>query len=88
MNYVATDPPKRHDNMTNQFEDNIYIDCVPVDLEDRDQVKYLKIDKKYENFFNEILIYITYIIILTLVVYAIYSIYVYGTSSKSSIPKP
>lgn len=82
MNYMATAPPKRHDNMTNQFEDNIYIDCVPVDLQDREQEKYLKIDEQYQNVFNEILVYIVYIIILTLVVYAIYSIYIYASSSK------
>jgi hypothetical protein len=84
LNYIAIDPPKRHDNMTNQFEDNIYIDCVPVDLQDREEAKYLKIDDKYQNFFNEILVYITYIIIITLIVYSIYSIYIYASSK----PKP
>lgn len=81
LNYKATNLPKRNNNMSNSFEDNIYIDCVPVDLETSNQEKYLKFDKKYANYFNDILVYLAYIILLTLVVYGIYYIYIYSSSS-------
>lgn len=86
INYKTTHVSRRHDNMTNQFEDNIYIDCVPVDLENKNEETYLKIDKKYVSYFSEAMTYFSYIIMLTLVVYGIYSIYNYA-SSPATPPK-
>lgn len=87
VNYKSTTSPKHHTNMTNQFEDNIYIDCVPVDMLEQQEKKYLHIDSKYATNFNDFLTYIAYFIILTLIVYGIYYIYIYATGVKSS-PSP
>lgn len=72
INYRADTVAKRHDNMTNQFEDNIYIDCVPVDLYNKSQEKYLKIDDEYGKIIQEILMYVAFIIIMSLVIYGVY----------------
>jgi hypothetical protein len=82
LNYKTTTLAKHHDSMTNHFEDNIYIDCVPVDYANRKQEKYLKIDKKYAKNFKNFMVYLSYIIILTLVVYGIYYFYIYMTATK------
>jgi len=84
LNHKSTTVPKQHSNMTNQFEDNIYIDCVPVDLLEQEAKKYLKVDKKYVNQFKDLMMYISYFILLTLIVYGIYYIYIYTTNLKSS----
>jgi hypothetical protein len=78
--------PKRHTNMTNQFEDNIYIDCVPVDFIEQNAKSYLRIDDKYADKFKDYMVYFVYFIILTLVVYGIYYIYIYST--KPPLPSP
>jgi hypothetical protein len=78
--------PKRHTNMTNQFEDNIYIDCVPVDFIEQNAKSYLRIDEKYADKFKDYLVYLVYFIIITLVVYGIYYIYIYST--KPTLPSP
>jgi hypothetical protein len=84
MNYKSTIVAKQHSSMTNDYEDNIYIDCVPVDLLEQNKKKYLKVDNKYAKKFNHFLIYIAYFIILTLIVYGIYYIYIYATGFKLS----
>jgi hypothetical protein len=82
LNYKSTTLAKRHTNMSNQFEDNIYIDCVPVDLINQKEQKYLHIDKNYAKKFRDFLIYFAYILVLTLIVYGIYYIYIYISQSK------
>jgi hypothetical protein len=77
--YKAATLAKRHDNMTTQYEDNIYIDCVPVELENQTIVKYMKSSEALGEYYSEMMMYIVYIIILTLVVYAIYSINKYNS---------
>lgn len=86
MNYKSSIVPTHHTNMTNSHEDNIYIDCVPVDLieQNKNKKKYLQIDRKYTKKFNTFMIYIAYFIILTLIVYGIYYIYIYATGFKLS----
>lgn len=73
-NYRTTTLAKRHDNMSKQYEDNIYIDCVPVELENQKAVKYMKASEQLGSYYSDILMYLVYIVILTLVVYGIYSI--------------
>ena len=82
LNYKSTTVAKKHTNMTNQFEDNIYIDCVPIDLINQKEKKYLKIDENYAKKFRDYLTYFAYILVLTLIVYGIYYIYIYISGSK------
>ena len=84
MNYKSSIVPKHHTSMTTEHEDNIYIDCVPVDYIEQKKKKYLQIDRKYTKKFNKFMIYIAYFIILTLIVYGIYYIYIYATGFKLS----
>jgi len=84
-NYKTNTLAKRHDNMTTQFEDNIYIDCVPVELENQNVIKYMKSSEALGNYYSEMLLYIVYVIILTLVVYAIYSINKYANGVKPAV---
>jgi hypothetical protein len=78
--YKTTTLAKRHDNMNSQYEDNIYIDCVPVELENQTIIKYMKSSEALGEYYSEMMLYIVYIIILTLVVYAIYSINKYNST--------
>jgi hypothetical protein len=77
--YKTATLAKRHDNMNSQYEDNIYIDCVPVELENQTIIKYMKSSEALGEYYSEMMMYIVYIIILTLVVYAIYSINKYNS---------
>jgi hypothetical protein len=77
--YKTATLAKRHDNMTTQYEDNIYIDCVPVELENQTIIKYMKSSEAIGEYYSEMLMYIVYIVILTLVVYGIYSINKYNS---------
>lgn len=85
-NYRTATLAKKHDNMNEQYEDNIYIDCVPVELENQTVVKYMKASEQLGTYYSDMLMYIVYIIIITLVVYVIYSINNYA--SKVGAPKP
>lgn len=75
--YKCATVAKRHDNMNSQFEDNIYIDCVPVDIKNQQILKYMKYTDKIGGYYNDVLLYLVYVIMLTLVVYGIYYIYIY-----------
>lgn len=79
--YKSATVSKRHDNMNAQFEDNIYIDCVPVDIKNQQILKYMKYTDKIGGYYNDVLVYIVYIIMLTLIVYGIYYIYIYVSKS-------
>jgi len=80
-NYKTTTLAKLHDNMTTQFEDNIYIDCVPIELENQKVEKYMKTNQDLGKYLNEIIMYVVYIVILTLVVYGIYTVQQYISPS-------
>jgi len=89
MNYKSSTVAKEHSSMTNDFEDNIYIDCVPVDLLEQNKKKYLKVDPKYTSKFKQFIFYIAYFVILTLIVYGIYYIYIFATGLKMpALPFP
>lgn len=82
INSKSTTLAKQHSSMDNDFEDDIYIDCVPVDLLEQNKSKYLKVDKKQTKKFKNLLQYIAYFIILTLIVYGIYYLYIYASGIK------
>jgi hypothetical protein len=84
INSKSSTVAKQHSSMTNDFEDDIYIDCVPVDLLEQNKSKYLKIDKNHTKKFKSLLQYIAYFIILTLIVYGIYYLYIYASGIKLS----
>jgi hypothetical protein len=85
-NYISDSLAKRHDNMTNQFEDNIYIDCVPVDLVNKSEEKYLKMDDEYGKILQEVIMYLVYIIIMSAVVYGFYYLNVYFSPKNKPTP--
>lgn len=87
-NYKTATLARQHDNMNTQFEDNIYIDCVPVELENQKVAKFLNFTRDAGSMYVEMLMYVVYVAIITIVVYGIYYIYIYSSSSTSSIPKP
>jgi len=66
-----------HSNMNNEFEDNIYIDCVPVDVVNKTEEKYMQINPMTATYFTDILVLFAYMIAISLVVYGIYSFYIY-----------
>jgi hypothetical protein len=73
-----------HNNMTNQFEDNIYIDCVPVDVVNKKEETYMQVDKMSANYFTDMIVIFTYMIAISLLVYGIYYFYIYmGQPNKS-----
>jgi hypothetical protein len=63
--------------MNNQFEDNIYIDCVPVDVINQEQEKYMQMNISHATYFTDMLVILSYMIALTLIVYGIYYFYIY-----------
>jgi hypothetical protein len=70
--------------MTNQFEDNIYIDCVPVDVVNKKEETYMQVDKMSANYFTDMIVIFTYMIAISLLVYGIYYFYIYmGKPTKS-----
>jgi len=75
----------QHPKMTNQFEDNIYIDCVPVDLVNQQEETYLKSNFNGSIYFNHMLVIFTYMIALGLIVYSIYYFYIYMSGPKGSV---
>ncbi len=76
-----------HTNMDNQYEDNIYIDCVPVDLVNQTDKKYMQIGEGQSTYLLDMLITLVYMIVLSLIVYGIYSFYIYNTKPPA-IVKP
>jgi len=70
---------KQHDNMNTQFEDNIYIDCVPVELENQKAVKFLDFSKDAGSMYVEMLTYLVYVVMLTILVYGIYYVHIYSS---------
>lgn len=79
--YKTTSLAKQHDNLNTQFEDNIYIDCVPVELKNQKVKKFMNFTKNAGSIYVDMLLYIVYIVILTIVVYGIYYIYIYSSKS-------
>jgi len=71
-----------HNNMNNQFEDNIYIDCVPVDVVNQTEEKYMQINQMNATYFTDMLMVLSYMIALSLLVYGIYYFYIYMSSPK------
>jgi hypothetical protein len=81
VQYKSASLAKQHDNISSQFEDNIYIDCVPVELENQKITKFMNFTKDAGSIYVDILLYIVYIVILTIIVYGIYYIYIYSSKS-------
>ena len=83
-NFRSASLPKRHDNMTTNYEDNIYIDCVPVGLENEKVLKYMQVSDHFGSYYADMLTYLVYIVILSLVVYAIYWFHLYNSRTGAS----
>ena len=83
-NFRSASLPKRHDNMTTNYEDNIYIDCVPVELENQKVQKYMQVSDQFSSYYSDMLTYLVYIIILSLIVYAIYWFHMYTSKTEVS----
>jgi hypothetical protein len=66
-----------HTNMNNQFEDNIYIDCVPVDVINQEKEKYMQMNISNATYMTDMLVILSYMIALSLIVYGIYYFYIY-----------
>jgi hypothetical protein len=79
---------KQHNNINSSFEDNIYIDCVPVELENKKVIQYMSFSYNADSIYMDMLLYIVYIITMTIVVYSIYYIYIYSSGSKSGSVTP
>jgi hypothetical protein len=88
---TSASPPVERPGMNGTFEDNIYIDCVPVESKEKPK-SYLKIDPTYSGFNPNDIIELCkiffIIIIIILIVYGIYSLYLkYGIKDTTS-PQP
>lgn len=75
-----------HTNMNNQYEDNIYIDCVPVDILNKPEETYMQVNESHATYYMDMLIILAYMIALTFVVYGIYYFYIYITAPSGSAP--
>ena len=70
-----------HTNMNNQFEDNIYIDCVPVEVINQKEENYMQVNITQGSYMEQMLTMFSYMILLTLIVYGIYYFYIYVSKS-------
>jgi hypothetical protein len=84
--YKTTTLAMQHNSMTNKFEDNIYIDCVPVDLVNQQENNYMQVNRNNANYVTDMLVVLCYLIALGFVIYGIYYFYIL-TSSPASAPK-
>jgi hypothetical protein len=71
-----------HPKMTDQFQDNIYIDCVPVDLLNQQEDTYMQSNTDRSGYFKHMIVLFTYMIALALIVYSIYYFYIYMSKPK------
>jgi hypothetical protein len=76
-----------HTNMTTQFEDNIYIDCVPVDVVNQEEKNYLQINKTNATYLTDFLTLLCSMFAIGIIVYGIYYFYIYmSTPTKEVTP--
>jgi hypothetical protein len=76
----------QHPKMTDSFEDNIYIDCVPVDIVNREEEKYMQTSMTNSAYFHHMMVLFTYLIALILIFYGIYYFYIFMTKpAKTSL---
>lgn len=73
--YKTSSPAKRQNSMNSQHEDNIYIDCVPVEIENKKISKYMQYKEDSGSYYTEILMILVYIVILSAVVAGIIKMY-------------
>jgi len=76
----------QHNNMNTQFEDNIYIDCVPVDVVNQEEKNYMQIDKTNATYLTDFLTLLCSMFALAIVVYGIYYFYIYMTTPPKVVP--
>jgi len=77
-----------HNNMNNQFEDNIYIDCVPVDVINQKEQKYMKEIISNATHMTVALQVIFWIVFVSIMVYSIYYFYMYFSNSSKEPTVP
>ena len=85
--YLSKDTPVYRKALSDTFQDNIYIDCVPVDLLEKPK-NYTKLELGAggyrPNKFIDMLVIMAYIILLILLVYGLYKLGMWVNSSTST----
>lgn len=85
--YLSSDIPIHRTTMNGAFEDNIYIDCVPVESLQKSK-QYLKIDTGYSGFnprrIVDLLVILSTVILLMCVIYFFYWVGIRITRSQAS----
>ena len=72
--YKSTLKPSKRDMLESSFEDNIYIDCQPIDIVNEDKKFYFQKVAGYGEFIQVGFVYLFSIIFISILVYAIYNI--------------
>jgi hypothetical protein len=86
--YKSTVKPSKKDAITTSFEDNIYIDCQPVDLVNEDKKFYFQKVEGYGQFIQVGFVYLFSIVFISILVYAIYNIKtIFKTSADYEVAK-
>ena len=92
--YLSKDTPVYRKALSDTFQDNIYIDCVPVDLLEKPK-NYTKLEVGAggyrPNKFIDMLVIMAYIILLILLVYGLYKLGIWvnsATSTSKASPPP
>lgn len=91
--FISNTKAVRRKAVDSSFEDNIYIDCVPVEVSEKPKETYLSIANtnysSYANNFIDMLVVLSYAILLVLIVYGIYWLYMrFSTKGPTTVPMP
>ncbi len=91
--YLSVDLPVQRNTLSESFQDNIYIDCVPVDLMEKPK-DYLQLNVNSSNMaynprsFIDLLLVFAYILLLIAMVYGLYKLGMWVSSMSRSKASP
>lgn len=86
--YKSGSKPTKKSSITTTFEDNIYIDCKPVDIPNEEKEFYFQKIEGYGDFLQVGFVYLFAIIFISILVYLIYNIKtIFKTSADQEITK-
>lgn len=86
--YKSNVKPTKKTSITTTFEDNIYIDCQPVDIPNEEKTFYFQKIEGYGDFLQVGFVYLFTIIFISILVYMIYNIKtIFKTGADQEISK-
>ena len=86
--YKATVLPRKQASISTSFEDNIYIDCQPIDLKNEETQYYFQKIDGYGDYIQMGFVYLFTIVFISILVYFIYNIKnMFKTSTEVEVSK-